>query len=64
MKLSPCTSATFKHTWSWVKNTLTRTETLHTIQLTERGVYRCATCRAVKFGPMRMEAGRQMTVSP
>jgi hypothetical protein len=55
MKLRPCSSETFKHNWAWVKNTVTKTQTLRTINYTERGVYRCATCKEVKFGPMRSE---------
>lgn len=63
MKLRPCSSATFKHTWSWVKNKVTRTETLHTIHLVQRGVYRCATCKAAKFGPARVQNEQPLQVA-
>lgn len=51
--LKPCSSPNQRHTWEWRRNTTTRTQTLSTVHLTWRGVYRCASCAQTKFGQPR-----------
>lgn len=51
--LKPCNSPTGRHAWEWRRNANTRTQTLRTVTLTWRGVYRCATCAQTKFGQPR-----------
>lgn len=46
--MNPCTVAK-RHKWQFVKNVVTRGETLRTISMTTRGIYKCE-CGAKKYG--------------
>lgn len=60
MKIKPCSSADFKHTWKYRKNATTGSASVgprgKTVRMTLRGVYRCATCGEAKFGTPRFSA--------
>jgi hypothetical protein len=49
LKVQPCTKGK-RHKWVFVKNVTTKTQTLRSISITRRGVYRCA-CGERKYGP-------------
>ena len=48
LKVQPCTKGK-RHKWVFVKNVTTKTQTLTTMSITGRGVYRCE-CGERKYG--------------
>lgn len=55
-KLKPCKTENRRHTWEHIGNKTVRRETMHSIELSRKGVYRCVTCCAVKYGEAREQA--------
>ena len=53
--MKPCTVGK-RHKWAFVKNTVTRSETLRSVSLTTRGVYKCE-CGAKKYGQPGVDRG-------
>lgn len=57
----PCTSATGKHAWNFVKNRRESSATISSRGTTARlklvGVFRCQHCPTVKIGAPRAEGG-------
>lgn len=51
--MKPCTLGK-RHKWDFVKNTMVRRETIHTVHLAQVGIYACA-CGLRKQGPMGHE---------
>lgn len=45
-----CCSSTGRHQWQHSRNKIVRTQTLKTVQLSEKGVYNCTVCKMTKFG--------------
>jgi hypothetical protein len=56
-KRRKCISLDGKHQWQHMRNVVTKTQTLNTITLTERGFYRCTRCPLGKYGPALIGRG-------
>ena len=54
-KIKPCLTESRRHTWEHVGNKTVRRETMRSIELSRKGVYRCITCAAVKYGDARTQ---------
>lgn len=49
-KLRKCSSESGRHTWKHYRNKVVKTQTLTTVQLSEKGIYSCTVCKLAKFG--------------
>lgn len=54
-KVKPCVAKSRRHTWEHLGNKIVKRETMNSVELSKKGVYRCVTCGAKKYGNYQPE---------
>lgn len=59
-KAKPCLSESRRHTWEWQRNTTVSSMSASargaTVHMSRKGIYRCVTCAATKYGQPQQPA--------
>lgn len=48
--LRKCSSESGRHSWKHYRNKVVQTQSMKSVQLTDKGIYSCTSCKLAKFG--------------